>query len=92
MVFECRHSIRNQPAPTTIPSPNLFRDITTIGTPQHVGEILKDVFFVFFKTVWHVGRHSTQHRQILFYPLLVLVFIRNTQELVCMFSCNKLLI
>ena len=31
-----------------IPSPNLFRDITAIGTYQHLGKILKDVFLSFF--------------------------------------------
>ena len=77
MVFECCHNIRNQPVSTAIPSPSSFRDITTIGAYQHLGEILKDVFFVFLKTVWHVDKHSTQHRHILVYPLLALVFIHR---------------
>ena len=48
MVFECRHNIPNQPVSTAIPSPNSFRDITTKGTHQHFGKILKDIFFRFF--------------------------------------------
>ena len=43
MVFECRHNIWNQPVSTAIPSPSLFRDITTIRKHQHLGEILKYV-------------------------------------------------
>ena len=81
MAFECRHNIRNQRVSTAIPSPSSFRDITTLGTHQHLGEILKGVFFVFFfKTVWHVDRHSTQYRQILFYPRLASVFIRTHKD------------
>ena len=48
MVFECRHNIWNQPVSTAIPSPNSFRDITSIGTHQYLGKNLKDVFFRFF--------------------------------------------
>ena len=47
MVFECHHNIRKQPLSTAIPSLNLLRDITTIGTHQHFGKILKDIFFQF---------------------------------------------
>ena len=60
MVFECRHNIQNQPVFTAIPSPISFRDITTRGTHQQFGKILKDIFLVFFNTVWHLDRHSTQ--------------------------------
>ena len=46
MIFECRHNIRDQPVSTTIPSPSLSRDITTIRK-HHFGEILKyDLFNV----------------------------------------------
>ena len=84
MIFECR---RNQPVSTAISSPNSFRDITTIRTHQNLGKILKDIFFVFVKTVWHVDRHSTQPNIILF--AICISFHSYTQELVCMFSCNK---
>ena len=60
MVFECRHNIRNQPASTAIPSPNSFCGTTTIGTHQHFGKILKDIFFDFLQ-----DRHSTQANIIL---------------------------
>ena len=69
-VFECRRNIRNQPVSTTIPSPSLFRDITTIRKHQHFGEILKYLFLMFFKTVSHIVKHSTG-------PLPTLVFIRT---------------
>ena len=39
---------QSQPVSTAIPSSNSFRDITTIGTHQHLGRILKDIFFFFF--------------------------------------------
>ena len=44
IVFECRHNIRNQPVSTAILSPSSFRDITTIGTFQHLGEVFSFVF------------------------------------------------
>ena len=50
MVLECCHNIRNQSVSTEIPSPNSFCDITSIGTHQHLGKILKYIFY-FFKTV-----------------------------------------
>ena len=54
IVFECRHNI--QPVSTAIPSPNSFRNITTIETHQHFGKVLKDIF----KTVWCSDKQSTQ--------------------------------
>ena len=60
MAFECRHNIQNQPVSTAIPSPNSFRDITMIGTHQHFGKILKDIFSFFFNTVWHLDGHNIQ--------------------------------
>ena len=53
-VFECCHNIRNQPVSKAIPPASSFRDITMIGTHQHLGEILKDKnifknFFFFFQ-------------------------------------------
>ena len=50
MVFECPHNIRNQPVSTAIPSPNSFRDITSIGAHHYLGMILRH-FSRFFKTV-----------------------------------------
>ena len=84
MVFECRNNIRNQPVSTTISSPNSFRNITTIGTHQHLGKVLKEIFF---GTVWHLDRHSTQANIIL--SSLSIDFHSYTQELVCMFSSDK---
>ena len=69
-VFECRHNTRNQPVSTAIPSPSSFRDITTIRKRQHFGEILKYFFLMFFKTILHIAKHSTD-------PLPTLVFIRT---------------
>ena len=48
MIFECRHNIRDQPVSTTIPSPSLSRDITTIRK-HHFGEILKHDFLNVFQ-------------------------------------------
>ena len=43
MIFEWRPNIRDQPVSTTIPSPSLSRDITTIRK-HHFGEILQHDF------------------------------------------------
>ena len=86
MVLECCHNIRNQFVSTEIPSPNSFCDIISIGTHQHLGKILKDIFY-FFKTVWRLNRPSTQTNIILF--LLSIAFHSYTQELVCIFHSNK---
>ena len=70
MVFECSNNIRNQLVSTAIPSPDLFCDITAIGTHQHFGKIRKDIFFVFLNTVWHLQRHSTE-ANIIISPLII---------------------
>ena len=49
MVFEWHHNIQNQPISTTIPSPSLFRNISTIRKHQHFGHILKYVFSYVFQ-------------------------------------------
>ena len=61
------------PLSSVILSRNSFCDITTIGTHRHLGKILKDIFSFFFKTVWHLDRHSTQANNIL--PSLSIDFI-----------------
>ena len=71
MVFECRHNIRKQPISKAIPYSSSFHNITTIGTHQHLGEILKDVFsFVFSR---QYGIYAAQANIIL--SPLSLVFI-----------------
>ena len=70
IVFECRHSIRNQLVSTEIPSPNSFIDITTIETHQHFGKILKDIFVDFSSGQYGTSTNKT-HRQ----TLLALIFI-----------------
>ena len=80
-VFECCHNIRNQPVSKAIPPASSFRDITMIGTHQHLGEILKDknIFKnIFFFFQGSIAYRQTQHRQILFYSNFILFsFIRS---------------
>ena len=63
MVFQCRHNIRNQPVPTTIPFPNSSCDITTIETHKLFGKILKTFFSIFLqdsmalRQTRHTGKH-----------------------------------
>ena len=86
MVFECRHKIRNQAVSTAIPSLNSFFDIPTIGTHQPLGEMrfLKTFFSGFFFQDSMACRQAVAHRQILFYPLLALVFIlTHKNQFVC---------
>ena len=59
MIFECCHNIRNQPISTAIPSPHSFHDNTLIVTYQHLGKILKDIFFIFFQDI--MSLRYTQH-------------------------------
>ena len=83
MVFDCRHNIWNQTVFTAIPSLNLFHNITVTRTHQHLGKILKDIFFgfffFFFKAEWHLGGHCTQANNIL--SPLSIDFHSSTQEL-----------
>ena len=70
IVFEYHHDIRNQHVSTAIPSPNSFRDVTTIETHQHFGKILKDIFIDFSSR--HYGTSTNKaHRQ----TILALIFI-----------------
>ena len=88
MVFECHHNIWNLPVSTAVPSSNSFRDITAIGTHQHLGKILKDIFFS-RQYISNLHRYSTQLNIIL--SLLSIGFHSYTKE-VCMFSSNKFLL
>ena len=73
-MFECRHNIRNQPVSTAIPSPNLFRDITTTETQQHFGKILKDIFFDFSSRQYDTPTDKA-HRQTLLALILIFTHI-----------------
>ena len=55
-----------KPVSTTIPSLNLFCNSSTIWAHQHLGKILKDIFFLFcfLRAVWHLGRYSTEANNI----------------------------
>ena len=77
LVFESCHNIRNQPVSTAIPSPSSFRDITTIGKHQHLGEILKDVFFLCFLRQYCIQINTAK-------ALPALVFIRtHKNQFIC---------
>ena len=65
---------------------NSFFDIPTIGTHQPLGEMrfLKTFFSGFFFQDSMACRQAVAHRQILFYPLLALVFIlTHKNQFVC---------
>ena len=80
MVFECCHNIRNQPVSAAVPSPNSFCHITMIRKHQHLGKIF---FLMFFKTVLHTAKHSTDTPSTGFHSY--------SQELVYMCRCNMFL-
>ena len=87
MVFERRHNFPNLPVSTVIPSPSSFRDITTIGTYQHLGEILKDAFSYIFSRQYCIQINTAQTNITLSPPSIG--FHSCSQELVYMYNCNK---